>query len=107
MSVTASEQDIQLSGKSGEIYSGKIYKDKNSISTLTGEAIVCLTNSHLSDDKWSHHMNSIYNTHDVKNALEHFRNRDDITHLILIPQQSTAPSQKDDVDDLIRNYLHG
>ncbi|HEX8315293.1 MAG TPA: hypothetical protein VF609_09880 [Flavisolibacter sp.] len=106
MSIAESGQDIQLSGKSGETYTGRIYSDKHSTSTLSGQAIVCLTNSHFSDEKWSHHVNSIYNTNDVNNALEHFKLRDDISHIILIPQQSVAFSRADHVDDLIRNYLH-
>lgn len=107
MSVAESGQDIRLSGKSGDLYTGKIYSDRNSTSSLSGQAIVCLTNSHFSEERWNHQMNSIYNTNDVKQALEHFKGRDDISHIILIPKQEGAFSRTDHVDDLIRNYLHG
>jgi hypothetical protein len=107
MSASESGHDILIQGKSGETYSGKIFSDKNSTTTLSGQAIVCLSNSYLSDEQWQHSMNSIYSTKDVHAALDHFKIRDDISHIILIPQASMAFSKTDQVDDLIRNYLHG
>ncbi len=103
---TESGQNIELIGKSGQRYTGKIYSDKNSTSALTGRAIACLSNSSLHEGNWTHNMNSIYNTERVSNELEHFRNRDDISHLILVPYSSNEPGVVDKVDDLIRNYLH-
>jgi hypothetical protein len=69
--------------------------------------IVCLTNSHFVEGKWHHHMNSIYNTNQVAAALDHFKMRDDISHIILVPKGSPAFTRVDFVDDLIRQYLHG
>jgi len=100
-------QDIQLYGKSGECYTGKIYSDKNSTSTLTGRVIVCLTDSTRTDNGWVHHVNSIYNTENVANELAHFKSRDDISHLILLPYNFNQSSGiVDKVDDLIRSYIH-
>lgn len=107
LTIETSGQDIQLTGKSGDVYKGKIYTDKDSVATISGRAIVCLTNSHFSEGKWHHHMNSVYSTNDVTSALAHFKKRDDISHLILIPIASQAFSRADPVDDLIRQYLHG
>ena len=101
-----SGQDIELVGKSGEYYTGKIYSDKNSSSTLTGRAIACLSNSTFADNQWSHAINSIYNTENIKEELAHFKIRDDISHLILIPYNSIQSDVVDKVDDLIRNYIH-
>lgn len=101
-----SGQDIKLTGKSGELYNGKIYSDKNSNSSITGKAIACLSNSTFSEDGWIHHINSIYNTEDVTRELAHFRDRDDISHLILLPYNWNEGGAVDKVDDLIRNYVH-
>ena len=105
--VTESGEDIQLTGKSGHCYIGKIFSDKNSTTALSGTAIVCLTNSYFAEEKWHHRMNSIYNTKHVELALDHFKSRDDISHMILVPAGSLAFGQVDHVDDLIRQYLHG
>lgn len=99
-------QDIELFGKSGHRYTGKIYKDKNSASGLNGRAIAILTNSLQTDTGWTHHVNSVYNTENVKDELEHFRSRDDISHLILLPYNQNEGEIADKVDDLIRNYIH-
>jgi hypothetical protein len=107
MTATETGHSVNITGKSGRTYTGKIYAEKDSSSSLTGEAIVCLTNSHYSDGTWEHRMNSIYNTRDVEQALDHFRHRDDISHIILIPHSSLAFDNVDYVDDLVRNYLHG
>lgn len=107
MVIAESGQDVHLFGKAGELYRGKIYAEKTGTSNLSGGAIVCLTNSRFDDNGWHHHMNSIYNTPDVNEALEHFKTRDDISHVIIIPHQTIASNGGDDVDNLIRNYLHG
>ena len=101
-----SGQAIELSGKSGNRYTGKIYHDKNSTSAVTGSAIALLSNSTQSDEDWSHQVNSIYNTDDVANELAQFQNRDDISHLILLPYNENHNDIQDKVDDLIRSYLH-
>jgi hypothetical protein len=100
-------QDIELVGWSGERYTGKIYTDKNSTSALSGRAIACLANSTQDEGEWTHNVNSIYNTENVTEELAHFRSRDDISHLILIPYNSIPLSGVGDkVDDLIRSYIH-
>src|SRR5215218_9342003 len=85
---TENGQDIELVGWSGERYAGKIYEHKNSTSALRGRAIACLTNSTQEEGGWAHRINSIYNTENITEELAHFRNRDDISHLILIPYSS-------------------
>jgi len=100
-----SGNDIELAGKSGASYSGKIYHDKNSTTTLPPKAIVCLSNSDIVDGRWQHQIRDIYNTHDVNHALAHFRERDDISHLILISPQEEETGM-DRIDDLRRNYIH-
>ena len=106
MYTTESGQDIHVAGKSGDVYYGKIYANKNSTSSLSGAAIVCLSNSQYIASEWKHQMNSIYNTDDLVKELTHFQKRDDISHLIIIPH-AIGFGNKDEVDDLIRNYLHG
>jgi len=101
-----SGQDIRLSGETGEEYEGKIYSDKNGTSSLSGKAIACLSNSTLENGNWHHSMNSIYNTENITEVLEHFRNRDDISHLILLPYEAIPNPNKDHVDNLIRYHLH-
>ena len=100
-------QDIELVGWSGDRYTGKIYADKNGTTAFSGRAIACLSNSSYQNGEWTHRVNSIYNTENVNEELAHFRSRDDISHLILIPY-SALPSDgaADKVDDLIRSYIH-
>ncbi len=100
------EQDITLTGKSGQSYYGKIYADKNSTSSLTGRAMAILTNSRYTDNGWLHQVNSIYNTENIPEELAHYKNRDDISHLILLPYTSNDNGVEDKVDDLIRSYIH-
>ncbi|MDQ3279410.1 MAG: hypothetical protein M3Q06_13860, partial [Bacteroidota bacterium] len=95
-----------LSGKSGERYTGKIYADKNSTSNLTGRAIAVLSNSSQTENGWTHRVNSIYNTDNIQDELVHFKNRDDISHLILLPYNTNNAGPVDKVDDLIRSYIH-
>ncbi len=101
-----SGQDIELTGKSGERYTGKIYTDKNSTSTLSGRAIAILTNSTQTESGWTHHVNAIYNTENITEELAHFKNRDDISHLVLLPYHANESGVADKVDDLIRSYIH-
>ena len=103
---TETGEDIELVGKSGHRYVGKIYTDKNSTSALAGRAIACLSNSVYTDHGWEHHVNSIYNTDSIANELAHFRDRDDISHLILLPYSNNEGGVTDKVDDLIRSYIH-
>jgi hypothetical protein len=106
MTITESGQDIRITGKSGDIFHGKIYADKDSRTEFSGNVIVCLTNSRFADNEWHHHMNSIYLQY-AETAMEHFKTRDDISHVIIIPHQAANSGDKDPIDDLIRNYLHG
>jgi hypothetical protein len=99
-------QDIELVGKSGTRYAGKIYADKNSTSGLSGRAIACLSNSAQTEQGWQHKINSIYNTESISGELSHFRDRDDISHLILLPYTANENGPMDKVDDLIRSYIH-
>jgi hypothetical protein len=101
-----SGQDIELVGKSGERYYGKIYADKNGTSSLTGRAIAVLSNSSQQEGGWQHRVNSIYNTESIPNELAHFQGRDDISHLILIPYSNISSGVTDKVDDLIQSYIH-
>jgi hypothetical protein len=100
------EQDITLTGKSGQVYTGKIYSEKDSTSSLSGRAIAILTNSTQTENGWTHHVNSIYNTENIQDELAHFRKRDDISHLILLPSNWNENAIPDKVDDLIRQYIH-
>jgi hypothetical protein len=98
-------QSITLSGQSGAIYHGRIY-NKASDEPFLGHAIVCLTNSTFNDHQWRHNMNSIFRTNDTVSTLNEFKNRDDISHLILISQHPFHADATDAVDDLIRYYIH-
>jgi hypothetical protein len=102
-----SGQDVELIGQSGSRYTGKIYAAKNSASSIAGRAIAVLSNSTYTDEGWVHHVNSIYNTDNIGEELAHFRQRDDISHLILLPYIDNDNGVQDKVDDLIRQYLHG
>jgi hypothetical protein len=106
MTITDSGKDIALTGKSGNTFIGRIYEDKNASSSIESAAIVCLSNSQLIDGAWHHTIKDIYDTADIEHTLEHFRERDDISHLILIPRTSYNPMNWDLIDDLRRNYIH-
>jgi hypothetical protein len=97
--------DVELLGKSGRRYNGKIYSEKNSTSSLGGKAIACLSNSSQNDSGWTHQVNAVYNTENIPGELAHFQSRDDISHLILIPYSNEFETG-DKVDDLIRSYIH-
>lgn len=104
---TENGQAIELRGKTGTAYTGKIYSSKDSASALSGSAIAVLSNSAYNNEGWEHQVNSIYNTERANDELDHFKNRDDISHLILLPYSENNNGVEDKVDDLIRNYLHG
>ena len=99
-----SERNISLIGKSGNEYYGKLY-DKNSDSSLSGKSIVCLSNTRWEDNHWEHNIRDIYNDAPV-DAIQHFKERDDITHLILIPVDSLEQKGIDVIDDLRKQYIH-
>ena len=98
--------DIVLVGKSGENYHGKLYEDKNSTTTLSGSAIICLSNSHFTDNTWHHSVRDIYDMASIEQALNHFKERDDISHIIVLPKEALANKGIDIIDDLRRNYIH-
>jgi len=99
------ERNISLIGKSGCEYYGKIYNNKNSGTSLSGQAIVCLSDTKWIDNHWQHNIRDVYND-DALHALNHFKERDDITHIILIPQDVAAHQDVDIIDDLRRQYIH-
>lgn len=104
---TESSQTIELMGKSGNRYTGKIYTDKSSTSSQSGKAIAVLSNSNYTNAGWVHHVNAIYNTESIPDELAHFKQRDDISHLILLSYNENENGVVDKVDDLVRYYLHG
>ena len=98
-------QPVTLSGRSGALYDGRIYT-KSSDNAFSGHAIVCLTNSTFQDHHWTHFMNSIFRTNDARATFTQFKEREDISHLILISQHPFHTGDSDAVDDLTRQYLH-
>lgn len=98
-------QDIELTGKSGAIYEGKIYSDKDSSSAYSSAVVVCLSNSAFTEDGWLHSISDIYDAPSARQALDHFNERDDKSHIILLPKNS-LPNDRDVIDDLRRNYIH-
>ena len=64
-------RDIELSGKSGIVYHGKIY-DKESENNFAGQAIVVLSNSSY-EGKWHHNVNAIYMTDNAEQAFVDFQ----------------------------------
>lgn len=104
---TESVQTIMLVGKSGNYYTGHIFADKDDSYFFTGKAIALLSNSTQIDAGWAHRVNAIYNTDDPQKELAHFKDRDDISHLILLFYHENNNDVTDKVDDLIRQYLHG
>ena len=99
------ERNISLVGKSGNEYYGKVCTRKASATSLSGQVVVCLSNSRWEDNHWTHSVSAIYKD-DALSALEHFAGRDDITHLILIPTDEEQYRKIDIVDDLTRQYVH-
>lgn len=99
------ERNMSLVGKSGTEYYGKMYEDKRGTTVLSGPAIVCLGHARWQDNHWKHDINAIYND-DALHAHNHFKERDDISHLILIPYDSAELKGIDVIDDLRRQYIH-
>jgi hypothetical protein len=98
-------QDIILTGKSGATYRGRIL-DKASTTLSTSHAIVCLTNSYYANGQWHHHFKAVYNTDNAQKAVEQFRERQDISHMILIPRNLREWEKLDKIQDLIQSYIH-
>ncbi len=103
---TDTGEEIELAGKSGQRYTGRIYAHDTIRCDLQGKAIACLSNSEYADEGWIHRVNSIYDTDDVGAELVRFGHRNDISHLILLPYHRNSNAVTDKVDDLIRSYLH-
>jgi dihydropteroate synthase len=99
------ERNISLVGKSRKEYYRKIYDDKNSVSTISGKAIVCLTDTRWEDNHWQFNMRDIYSD-DVTKALNHFKERGDISQIILIPVNAMNHHGVDIIEDLKRKYIH-
>ncbi|HEV7331827.1 MAG TPA: hypothetical protein VGN63_12380 [Flavisolibacter sp.] len=97
---------IQLTGQSGQPYSGRIYAIKNGSTAPPGKAIAVLSNSLRTAYGWEHQVNSIYNTDNPPQEVEQFQSRNDISHLILLPYENNSNGPADKVDDLIRKYIH-
>lgn len=97
-------QPVELYGKSGRVYPGKIYT-KAAPPTLKAPALICLANSTYAEGAWQHRVNAIYSTDNVEQERVRFSERDDVSHLIVVPKEEW--SGVDATDDLIRSYLHG
>lgn len=97
-------RNISLIGKSGSEYYGKIY-ERSDESNSSEQVIVCLSNTRWEDNHWQHNIRDIYNDAS-DSALRHFSERDDISHLILIPVDSVKQNGLDVIDDLRRQYIH-
>lgn len=101
-----SGEDIVLYGKSGASYRGRIYANGSNSTDLSTLTIVCLTNSKLINGQWEHQIKDIYNLDDPQEALNHFYERADISHLIFIPRNRYESCSIDKVADLIQIYIH-
>jgi len=101
-----SGQDLQLTGNSGSVYNGKIYSDKQGNTSLNQKAIACLSNSHWDGHTWHHQIRDIYDVESPQAALDHFRERDDMSHIILITKDAADTGPYDKIDDLRRSYIH-
>jgi hypothetical protein len=97
-------QPVELYGKSGRVYPGTIYT-KTGPATLTAPALICLANSTYDGGTWQHRVNAIYATDNAEQERQRFSERDDVSHLIVVPTEEW--SGVDATDDLIRSYLHG
>ena len=98
---------VQLTGKSGTVYMGTLYTKADEVLAPPDHAIICLSHSTLASGVWQHAVNAIYRNDNVTQELEDFKERDDITHLLVLPVNPAEHSVVDKVDDLIRAYLHG
>jgi hypothetical protein len=103
---TSIGENIELYGKSGTPYRGTIYHKEAHLATLPAEAIICLSNSALQNGTWHHTVNAIYKTGDVQQEMDNFKQRGDISHMMVLPIQAPEQNKADQVDDLIRSYLH-
>jgi hypothetical protein len=95
---------VELYGKSGRAYPGKIFTKASGAVTLTSPALICLANSEFANGNWQHRVNAIYATDNAEQERERFTQRDDVSHLIVVPAEEG--SGVDATDDLIRSYLH-
>ena len=98
--------EITLIGKSGNAYTGTIYSKHDQPAHLPAQAIVCLTNSSRQYGDWQHNVNAIYQTDDAAEEINRFKERGDISQIIIIPNDPAEKSKVDKVDDLTRNYIH-
>jgi hypothetical protein len=57
------------------------------------------------DNHWQHTIHAIYND-DALHAHTHFKERDDVSHMILIPPDPAGEKGIDVIDDLRRQYIH-
>lgn len=101
---TEEGQPVELYGKSGRVYPGKIYT-KAAPFALKTPALICLANSTFAEGAWQHRVNAIYATDNAEQERMRFSERDDVSHLIVVPAEEW--SGVDATDDLIRSYLHG
>jgi len=99
-------EEVELRGKSGTAYRGTLYSRAQHPASLPKRAIICLTNSAYSNDNWQHRLVDVYRTEGVANELKRFRERRDLSHVIVIPDNPGQKGPADKTDDLIRNYLH-
>jgi len=99
------ERNMSLVGKSGTEYHGKMYEGKGGTTALSGLTIVCLGNTRWVENYWQHTIHAIYND-DALHAYNHFKERDDVSRLILIPYDSAELKCIDVIDDLRRQYIH-
>jgi hypothetical protein len=79
-------QPVQLYGKSGRAYPGKIYT-KAAPATPTAPALICLANSTYTEGTWQHRVNAIYATDNAEQERARFSERDDVSHLIVVPAE--------------------
>lgn len=96
-------QPVELVGKSGTAYKGVLYHKGQRPANLPAHAILCLTNSVSDRGIWQHAVASVYSTRQAAQELERFRQRHDLSHIIVIP---ASKNEGRVVDDLIRQHLH-
>lgn len=96
-------QPLELTGKSGTAYKGVIYHKGQRPPNLPAHAILCLTNSVNTMGTWHHAVANVFGTRQVAQELERFRERGDLSHVIVIP---AGKNEGRVVDDLVRQHLH-
>src|SRR5687768_5747370 len=77
-------QEVELTGKSGTIYKGTIYGKSQRPKSQPPSAIVCLSNSSFTNGSWQHKIINVYHTDAVAKELERFRERADLSRMIVI-----------------------